>query len=262
MSPIKGTDYQKAVEAMVKRRPAPGRHSALNSLRHISKAWDLREADMEMAIFRSCCAEEEAATSIFHSLRRLGYAGAKRLNHHRHVHKLAVIPFLWVVNKAFMPVHEAGFEINAQIEGSEGNETICTAFRLPNSTHEWRPTPPLHFSLSNDRGKYDFRREMEALRQVSNVKTFLDHVREGVSNRNRILYATGDGHPIVEGNATAFIESQFLNVTKLLTTYLLIDSYPQKQSFVQQCLDVFVSFLGMLPDEVEITEEEGQRGSA
>jgi hypothetical protein len=117
---MKGTDYQKAVQELIKERPSPGRHAAFNALRHISKAWDLRNLDREMAVFRSFCAEEEAATAIFHALRRLRYPGAERLKHRDHVQKAAVMPFLWMVPTLSNPIRgkfDKGSRLVLQTDG-------------------------------------------------------------------------------------------------------------------------------------------------
>ena len=127
---MKGTNYQKAVQELIKERPSPGRHAAFNALRHISKAWDLRNLDREMAVFRSFCAEEEAATAIFHALRRLRYPGAERLKHRDHVQKAAVMPFLWMVNKAFTIVYEERFQPTVAIAEEEGRKQTSSKFSL------------------------------------------------------------------------------------------------------------------------------------
>jgi hypothetical protein len=46
---------------------------AKNAIRHLEKAWDIKDIDPEMSIFRAITAEEEAATSIFIALKEKGY---------------------------------------------------------------------------------------------------------------------------------------------------------------------------------------------
>src|SRR5919205_2516033 len=98
---MRGTDYQRAVQELIQDRPSPGCHAANNALRHISKAWDIRNIDQEMAVFRSFCAEEEAAAAIFHALKRLRYLGTEKLDPRNHVQKVAVMPFLWMVKGVY-----------------------------------------------------------------------------------------------------------------------------------------------------------------
>jgi hypothetical protein len=147
-----------------------------------------------------------------------------------------------------------GFQPTVTIEGEKGHERLITSFRMPGSTDRFCPMPPLHFSLSEGESPYPFDHELEALKKVGNVKTMVEYVRKAMDNRNRILYASGSGHPIIEGDVGPFIQSQLENVTKLLTIYLLIDMYPQHQLFVQQCLDVFISFVVKIPEDPMSTE--------
>jgi hypothetical protein len=179
-----GTDYQKAVQELIKERPSPGCHAAFNALRHISKAWELRTLDREMAVFRSYCAEEEAAAAIFHALKRLRYPGAERLKHRDHVQRVAVMPFLWMVNKAFTIVYRMGFQPAVTIGGEEGRKRIMLSIQIPGAPHRVSPMPPLHFSLSEGDVPYRFEREFDALKNMRNVETMKEYVREGIANRN------------------------------------------------------------------------------
>jgi hypothetical protein len=251
MSLMKGTDYQKAVQELIKERPSPGCHAASNALRHISKAWELRNLDREMAVFRSFCAEEEAATAIFHALKRLRYPGAERLKHRDHVQKAAVMPFLWMVNKAFTIVYEQGFQPTVAIAGEEGRKHVILSFQVPGSPYRAYPMPPLHFSLSEGDMTYRFEREFDALKSIRNVETMKEYVREGIANRNGLLYAGGSGFPVVDIDVEPIIQSQLETVTTLLTVYLLIDMYGEHQLFVQQCLNVFIGLVMNIPQELE-----------
>ena len=249
---MKGTDYQKKLEQLCKKRPSPGCHSATNAFRHIAKAWDIIDIDPDMAYFRAGCAEEEAATSIFHTLKRLKYPGASKLNHHRHHHKLAVIPFLWAVNTSFSAVHNLGLEPQVQITTEDSEEKIGVRFRIPGTNQLASPDPPLHFFTTDDGEKQTFFNELERLRAKSNLKTIADYLRKGANNRNLVLYAGADGiRQFQPGQIENFLEDQLLNVTKLLTIFLLIDTYSTKQFFVQQCLSAFLDMLGLLDEDSE-----------
>jgi hypothetical protein len=254
MSLVKGTDYQKAVQELIKERPSPGCHAAFNALRHISKAWDLRSIDREMAVFRSFCAEEEAAAAIFHALKRLRYPGAERLRHRDHVQRVAVMPFFWMINKAFTMVYEQGFQPAVTIREEEGRKRITLSIQIPGAPHRLYPMPPLHFSLSEGDVLYRFEREFDALKSIRNIQTMKEYVREGIAKRNGLLYAGGSGFPVVDTDIEPMIQSQLETVTTLLTVYLLIDMYPQHQLFVQQCLDVFIGLMTNIPQEPASTE--------
>ena len=71
----------------------PGMWAAFNALRHLTRAWMIRELDPQMAVFRSITAEEESASAVFRAVKRLGYSGSRYLNPRNHVHKNALFPF-------------------------------------------------------------------------------------------------------------------------------------------------------------------------
>ena len=56
------------------------RFSAENAVRHMEKAWLLQKIDPEMALFRAITAEEEAATSLFLTLKERRYENSEKLN--------------------------------------------------------------------------------------------------------------------------------------------------------------------------------------
>jgi hypothetical protein len=123
------------------------------------------------------------------------------------------------------------------------------SLRLPDQPTLLYPMPPLHFSLSDGDLPYRFERELAALKEVGNVKTMVEYVRNAIDKRNHLLYASGAGFVDGVGDVESIIQSQLETVTTLLTFYLLIDMYPQHQLFAQQCLDVFVRLMTNLPEE-------------
>jgi hypothetical protein len=252
---MQGTDYQRAVQELIKERPSsPGHHAASNALRHISKAWDLRDRDREMAVLRCFCAEEEAATAIFQALKRRHYPSAEKIEHRNHVQKLAVMPFLWMVHKAFTIVHQTGFQPKVEIEGEAGRKRIILSIQIPGLPYRMYPDPPLHFSISEEGVPYRFEREFEALKSAYNIETLREAVRESITKRNALLYAGSSGYTELDINVEPIIQSQLGTVTTLLAIYVLIDMYPQHQLFVQQCLDVFISLIMKIPQEPGLAE--------
>ena len=207
-----------------------------------------------MAVFRSFCAEEEAAAAIFQALKRLRYPGAEKLTHRDHVQRVAVMPSLWMANKAFTIVYEMGFQPAVTIGEEEGGKRITLSVQIPGSPHRVYPMPPLHCSLSEGDVPYRFEQEFDALRSIRNIKTTKESVCEGIAKRNGLLYAGGSGYPVVDTDVEPIIRSQLETVTPLLTIYRLIDMYPQHQLFVQQCLDVFISLMPNIPQEAASAE--------
>ena len=251
---MKSSRYQEKLERIIGRRPAPGRYCALNSIDHLAKADLIKEIDPEMAFFRGACAEEEAATAIFHSLMRLRYPNADLLKPRDHVQKVAVTPFLWALHRAVDPFLDAGFAPRVEVTGQEEEEILTCSFVVSVTGQRAYPVPPLDFSVkdANSETGYDFTSEIETLKQFGNFKDVLDYLRNGANQRNRVLYASQNGPLEVSGPVEPFLNSQSETVTRLLTVFLLIDCYPQHQSFVVQSLSAFAKMLEKVPEEVKV----------
>lgn len=250
---LKGTDYQKKIQEMVSQRPAPGKWCALNSLRHISKAWEVCMIDPEMAFFRCACAEEEAAAALFHSLKRRGYPAAEHLNLRSHIHKFAVVPFIWVVKKFFQKFPGLKLDPKVIVAREGGKEKLEIVLWIPGINNPCKPDPPLHFSIKDGGKPYsDFWQEIQKLHKTSDVKDLINYLRLGSKRRSGILYARPEGIPTIKTEKVEeFIKTQLNNVTEILTLFLLIDPHKSHQLFVQQCLHSFVSMLGKVPPDFD-----------
>jgi hypothetical protein len=67
------SEFDQHLVDMLLTTAAPGQYAARNAVRHLDKAGEIAEIDPMMAAFRAITAEEEAATAVFHALRRQGY---------------------------------------------------------------------------------------------------------------------------------------------------------------------------------------------
>lgn len=250
---LKGTDFQKKIEAMVWRQPPPGNFCAVNSIRHLSKAWEICDIDPEMAYFRCACAEEEAAKALFHSLQRLKYKGAEKLGLKKHWHKYSVVPFIWAVRKRLTRLSSFIHDLHVSVAGKEGEERLELNFRITGRKEMFQPIPPLHFMMQEDnKPSLDFWKELLTLPEVEDVKDFMAYLHKGAENRSSILYAHNDGLPTIRTeNAEKFVKEQQKNVMNILTLYLLIDPYKEQQIFVQQCLNEFLKILDKIPVNFE-----------
>ncbi len=252
------TEFQKQVFEFVKTRPSPGCHCAKNAFLHLHKAWEIREIDPEMAYFRCGCAEEEAATAIFQSLKRLRYPNAKKLRFRDHLHKLAVVPFIWAINKTATPFHEMGCEIQVMISEQKGKQVIYWSFIDPETKKRVKPDLPFNFTSSVNGVAYDFSHQINLLKDIGKDGEILEYLKRGPNNRNLFLYAASNGIRRIDNTIVMnFIKDQLSNVTNLLIVYLLIDTYPVHQTFVKQCLNAFIKMVGELPDEIEIELSNG-----
>jgi hypothetical protein len=236
--------------------PDSSRWPAFNAVRHLNRAWRLREIDPQMAIFRAITAEEEAATAIILSLKRRNYRGAKRLDHRKHVHKNAVIPFFDAITRVVAQFGDQMPKTELIFDPAEKKMQIrFKPIHLTNGEDYWAyPTPPLHFSLFGgaDVEKMtdeDFSGGVEILISGTNFKDIIDYIRARANLRNEILYAGPDGYPDFSHGIEENINYYKGNVFILLRIYLLIDPYPGGQLFVQQALDAFLKALRMLPKD-------------
>lgn len=254
------SDFDTVLADTIPLMKPPGKWAAFNSIRHLNRAWKLKDHDLEMAVFRAITAEEEAATALFHSLKRHHYNSSDRLKTRDHVHKNAVIPFMDAVSRVFARFQDVVPETEFLFDEEVNPPAIQIRFRLPSTSGEinvWGyPIPPLNFSLREQKGDQehriaDFEAEIQQIAKEANAKTIIDHLRERANTRNRLLYAASTGYPGVECDAIAALSHFQRNVFTILRLFVLIDPYPQHQLFVQQCLSAFTSMLAVVPRSVK-----------
>lgn len=241
------TGFQKRIERLVLTTPARAKHSARSAIRHIQKAWLIKELDREMAIFHAITGEEEAATAIIYSLQRRNYPGAGQLKPHNHVHKNAVYPFFLAVGSILYLLIEWGLNPQAVIDTEVENPKAQVRFTLPEGTHHVYPDPPLHYVIRRDGEVYNFSDEFKMIVDSSQVDSIEKYLRELANERNQLLYAAQGGLFTYTQPVDEDIKSQQGRIFNMLLVYLLIDQYAEHQWFVQQCLNAFLTILGKLP---------------
>jgi len=238
----------------------PTKWSAVHAVKHLNRAWKIRELDPEMALFRSLTAEEEAATALMLSLKRRRYAGADRLNHRDHVQKNAVFPFLQGVQRVIGKLGPHAPPTSLVLDGDTKPHLLKIRFTVPHpgdGTPLWAsPEPPLHFSTKSSLGETpmkldDFKLGLDELAAASGAATIIDYIRERANLRNRILYAAPGGIPQVGGDIEKGLAQHQGRTFAILKAYCLVDPYPQTQGFVQQCLYAFLKRLDRLPDDID-----------
>lgn len=240
------TEFQSKLAELVEKQPAPVRHSARMAIHHLKRAWRIKKIDPEMAYFRALTAEEEAATAVFRSMKRMKYKGAEQLKDRNHTHKNALVPFAHAVGKVLQLTVTHGFDPKLVIkqEGPEaGKLQVRLTITLPDGAvkHAW-PIPPLHYAISMNNQNHDFAIQLNELATEGNAQDALDYVKRMANRRNQVLYAHPTGIPIVQED-DSFLEKRRQNVFMLLTIYLLIDQYEEQQLFVQQAIDALLSLL-------------------
>ena len=247
---------QETVVRFIHHAKGHGKHCARSAVSHLHQAWALRTVDQEMAVLRAFTSEEEAASAVFHAIKRRKYRGADQLDQRSHIHKVAVRPFFQAVSEALSKVNV--LEPMIEFDESEAIPRILTRFTAPgpDGSLAWvSPEPPLHFGLSDGKLPYDFTRELERGCRIRGVKSSLDYVRKRANRRNQLLYASVHGVPKFAGDLERLVLEERDTTFNSLMVFLLIDQYPEKQGFVQQCLVAFLKMLKRLPHGLESESE-------
>ncbi|MBU4404772.1 MAG: hypothetical protein L6428_12470 [Candidatus Aminicenantes bacterium] len=248
------TELQKSIELLIMDSSPPEKHCARSAIKHIKKAWDIREIDKEMACFRAITGEEESVSAIFHSLKKRKYFGAEKLKPRNHVHKAAFHPFCIAVSQSLTMLNEQGREPTIELKEENGIKRFHTrlTMKMPDGHTKWAyPLPPLHYNVKVNEELHDFSEELMNIASERNAADIISVIKKEANCRNRILYASDAGIPSIPDSLDDFLmkkkEVIFLN----LIIFLMIDPYHEKQLFVQQALQAFLKMLNII-DKVDI----------
>ena len=229
----------------------PARAAAKNAVRHIDRAHAIAVLDPDMAAFRAITAEEEAATALFHSLKRHNYPGSEALNRD-HLQKNAVAPFCSAVARLFADIDQRlNLRHQLKINTDTGTRFLENRFHVGGiglGDYWATPQPPLNLAIRTQDGLHDFAREIQTLADERQVATILEHLRKRKNMRNEILYASAAGLPNVAlGN---FLDKQRQIVKVGVVLLLMVDPYDEHQLLVAQALRAFLQMLKRLPEEL------------
>jgi len=222
----------------------PGRHAARNALAHIDNARKIKDIDPTMAAFRALTGIEEAATAIFHAVKRQKYNNAQFLKKERHFHKTAVYPFFQAIGSLL-----ASFDIKTQIvcDTTKQHPNLEVHFSLPFDPFKdgaFCPEYPLDFEITMNSDLYNFSEQITQLVSERNAKSFCQHSNDLANVRNKLLYSSNQGIPMAQITEDDLKRKEVI-IINFLVIYLLIAQYDKQQSFVQQALDVFVNILNL-----------------
>jgi hypothetical protein len=223
----------------------PIRNAARSALRYLQRAQLLRESMPELALFCLITAEEEAATTLFHSLSERGYRDADRLKRHNHRHKAALWPFLRSVGRAINPKKHFNPKLVFRFEETTQRHMLetCITLRLQHGDEQLvYPQPPLNFNLTLNGQPYPLEKQMSALAGEENIKSIRLLIEDRTNLRNLALYASPAGIPHAKNLGQDFSERQRI-VFDLFFVSLLIAQAREHQSFVEHSLKAFVNLL-------------------
>lgn len=222
------------------------KHCARNAIRHLERAWRIREIDPEMAAFRAITAEEEAATAIFLVLKEHGYENAEKIKFKKHSYKQALEPFLRSIAKfldkcAKDPGFPFGEKYVLSFDGEGDKKRLSLSFNYKGGMVTC--VPPLGFSIILNDKQYFFEKELLEITSASTRGDIVKHLERIAKKRNELLYAQPNGIPNAT-NIDRFLKRNRDTVLGFLRIYGLIYPYREKAIFVQQALNAFLTMMG------------------
>jgi hypothetical protein len=269
MAPL--AEFDREVLEAARRGGGPIFYRVLNAHKHMNASWRLRVIDPKMAVFRAITAEEEAATALILSLKRLGYRGAERLGYWNHVHKAALTPFFDAVRETVIAVAQPLPEFTLVLTPEIGPTRLEIRVVLHRGTDGRQivaaPNPPFGFTTTRHiKGQADevledleqFEVGVSKVVEKHKVATILEHIRERANLRNLLLYASDKGILQLQGDLEKQLRHHYERTCRLLRVYLLIEPYPERQSFVQQCLTALLKMLVMVKADSDVNAESRQ----
>jgi len=250
MFPMDVTDFQKLVLEKASATRGYGGHAAASCRRHLERAWKLWEEMPEVSIFLAITAEEEAATAIFHGLRKRQYEWSKNLKSWDHKYKAGVYPFLQLLGGALSPP-EGSLKLNLCFD-SPGDQSKAETLRirLPISIEGGEqyyivPEPPLGFVSTGPDGKErDYTQEVRDVASEQGIESVFEYIKAQANERNKMLYASDSGIPMIE-NASEALQRHTKAALLNLIIYLLIEPH-KKQSLPQEALYSYVKILSRI----------------
>lgn len=211
-----------------------------------------------MTVFRGITAEEEAAISVFFCLKKHQYLNANKLQFKKHPTKLGLYPFLRHIGNhiaSSLFSESSPFEnFRIKLVEVKGRKALEIIFKLKGHNLDVRPTPPLHFNVSNhytgELHTYDI--DFKKMYLGDNYKNSLKYIDEVANQRNKLLYANSAGKPKVEGDMEKYLNLQKMKVFLFIYIVLLIDPWEKTEGssgFIQQALDSYLLLLNKIQKE-------------
>jgi len=209
---ITNTEFIHSLHNILENYP---RDHSVNSLRHafvlFSKAKKFSDIDSNTAVFLSITAEEEAVSSIFLALKKLGYDASDKINHYNHIHKAAFYHFCQALAQTFHIFEknspqlvldsEAEFPrlyIKFFIKNFDGNPLVV------------KPDVPFGFTIKNEVTIEYFEKKLQRY-FGENYEKLVNWLKKEANRRNQILYAS----PKVSQYSNLMIKKNTLVIMKI-----------------------------------------------
>lgn len=243
------SDWGLEVERALKRLHGRPRHSALNAVRGMRRAWLIAPIDPEIAVFRAITAEEEAATALIAALQRRRYPGAAKLDPKRHIDKAGWTPFLQTIETMLAETKVPALSYRLLADRNPPRiDVLLPGPHLGLGDLVASPDEPLNLVITEGgEGKpaqvMKFREQLERRALANGAKNILELVRAEANLRNKLLYASDQGWAVVE-DPDAFLLAKRKPVTLLLSLTIAILQTPKHQLLVIQVVEAYLEVLG------------------
>jgi len=204
--------------------------AGLSAIDHIRKSYELKDSDRHMAVFRSICAEEEAATSLIASIKIQGYPQSDKLHFYNHASKAGVIVFIsGVLDWVDENFQRKGFPFRKpQLRTTNDPGRPAIEIILPFKAYEYavHPRPPLHLVTQGEQSLQEMIGHTVRVRlKKKYVQEVHGEILRKANLRNRLLYASDDAVPVGIKCCEAYLQNQLGIVSALLTTVALVDPW-------------------------------------
>lgn len=250
---MKFTEFEQETVTALEYCNGPVKNRAKNAIKHLKRAHKLLNIDKEMSVFRAITAEEEAASSLFFSLKNQRYENADRLWFKKHTYKLAVYPFVQSIGKFLMETsknEDFPFEKFKLIHKPiKDRKAISVKLKIKGEDKFAEIIPPLNFNISKNGNEIvTFSEQFDEIAQKNSFKKVMKYLKHVANQRNEVLYANSSGLPKLKGDIEEYLSQQKKKVFVILTLLLMIDPWrvEQKSSFVNQALNSFLLILNRI----------------
>lgn len=223
-----------------------------SALLHLEMAAKISEIDPMMAVFRSVCAEEEAATALILSLRNLRYKGADKIQFKSHQDKQAIIVFILAVKSWYVSFHNEsllGFD-TLRLHPCQVGKRKAFGIHVPiqGTSKSAFIEPPLSLETKNGLRWVDVIFDgVNAISAKGGFGKFPELIKERANFRNQILYASEKSLPGWDGEINSYIFNQAGMVGSLIRALGLIDPWSppkyQHSKLVEACIEVFLKLM-------------------
>lgn len=246
---------QEGLIEAIKHHKGAVRHSALNAVRGLRRAWLIAEIDPEMAYFRAITAEEEAATALIKALVIRKYPGARSLNPRRHADKIGWIALIETLGRMFS---ESGLPqpmVHLQKDVRPPRIDVhlpSEGMGLPEGYHA-TPDEPLNMLISEGSPgtasiESSFTSQLQAFAEGKGAGSIRADIDNEANLRNRLLYASDGGWPEVN-NPDAVILERRSRVFLLLGLVIVILQTRSHQLLAKHALKAYLAALGIAAHE-------------